>query len=159
MFLKLCHEFASPAEAEHHFKELEMPLECSTVASTSPEVAAPITELDPVCASEDSIGACQRVLARLPPDSQLEILSSFFSVVVGCCPSAPMIPQDFLKLVLHGMQQLHAAGRSNIIYNLAKALGTLRSDGTTSLMPVHRMPVGLIEYATNFFTASSVYRV
>ena len=162
MFLKLCHEFASSAEAERHFKELEMPLEISATASSSPEatsVGSTVTALDPVCTSEDNTGACPRALARLPPDSQLEILPLIFSEVVGRHPSAPTIPQDFLKLVLHGMQQLHIAGRSNIIYNLAKALGTFRSDGTTSLMPVHWMPVGLIEYAVNFFTASSVHKV
>lgn len=162
VFSKLCHEFASPAEAERHFNELEMPLETSAAAGTRPQVTllgSTVTALDPGCTSEDSTGACQRALARLPPDSQLEILSLIFSEVVGRHPSAPTIPQDFLKLVLRGMQQLHAGGRSNIIYNLAKALGTLRSDGATSLMPVHRMPVGLIEYAVNFFTASSVQKV
>ena len=82
-----------------------------------------------------------------------------FSRILSLQYATPTVPPDFLQLVASGMQHLHGAGRSNAIYLLAKALGTLRSDGSDSLMPAKRMPMGLIEYTINFFTTSSVQKV
>ena len=42
---------------------------------------------------------------------------------------------------------------------MVKAVETMRSDGSDLLLPAERMPMGLIEYAVNFFTASSVQKV
>lgn len=65
-----------------------------------------------------------------------------------------MVPHEFIAQSLVTMQRLQHAGRSNVLALLAKALGTMRPDGRDSLMPICRMPVGLIEYAVNFFGAS-----
>ena len=40
------------------------------------------------------------------------------------------IPVDYIKLSLRGMQRLKDAGRFNVIYGLAKGLGTDRPDGS-----------------------------
>ena len=58
------------------------------------------------------------------------------------------VEADFLFLAASGMQNLCNAGRSNSIYLLAKALGTMRKDSSDSLLPV----MGLIEYIVSFFT-------
>ena len=47
------------------------------------------------------------------------------------------------------MKNLQVAGRSNVIYLLAKAVGTRRADDADTLLPVRRMPMGLIEYTTS----------
>ena len=57
------------------------------------------------------------------------------------------------------MRHLGEAGRSNITYSLAKAVGTMRPDRSDSLLPTKNMPMGLIVYAVNFFTASSIQKV
>ena len=54
------------------------------------------------------------------------------------------------------MRHLGEAGRSNIIYSLAKAVGP---GGCDSLLPTKNMPMGLVEYAVNFFIASSIQKV
>ena len=108
--------------------------------------------------SEDAVRVCHHALEALHSHEQLEILSLLFSRVLQKC-STPTIPPDFLVLVSDGMQRLHASKWSNVIYLLAKALGTLRSDGSESLMPVNKMPMGLLEYTVNFFTASSIQKV
>ena len=69
------------------------------------------------------------------------------------------MPLDFLELVAGGVQHLHEARRSNVIYSLAKAVGTMRKDGSDSLLPARRMPMGLMEYAVTFFTVSSIQKV
>ena len=71
--------------------------------------------------------------------------------------SSVTVPAEFIAHSLVAMERLKHAGRSNILALLAKALGTVRPDGVESLMPVHRMPVGLIKYAVNFFTSIYVY--
>ena len=47
----------------------------------------------------------------------------------------------------------------NVLYNLAKGLGTPRLDGSDSRFPAKRMPMGLVEYATNFFVADKMQQV
>lgn len=69
------------------------------------------------------------------------------------------MPHDFLELVASGVQNLHRQKRTNVIYSLAKAVGTMKADGSDSLLPVKHMPMGLIEYAVTFFTVSSVQKV
>ena len=68
-------------------------------------------------------------------------------------------PSDFIHLGIQGMDRLHKADRMNVIYLIAKALGTARPDGSDSLLPTSRMPMGLIEHIANFFTATSVQQV
>ena len=78
----------------------------------------------------------------------MEILSTLFSELVKVS-NAPDIPLDFLTLSVAGMKNLQVAGRSNVIYLLAKAVGTRRADDADTLLPVRRMPMGLIEYTTS----------
>ena len=68
-------------------------------------------------------------------------------------------PSDFLHLAIQGMERLHKAGRMNVIYLITKALGTTCTDGSDSLLPTSRMPMGLIEHIVSFFIATSVQQV
>ena len=54
------------------------------------------------------------------------------------------IPVDFIKLSLRGMQRLKDAGRFNVIYGLAKGLGTDRPDGSGPCFPTSRMQLLLL---------------
>ena len=69
-----------------------------------------------------------------------------------------LLPSDFLKLVVSAFNHLHQSRRGNVVYLLAKALGTTRPDGSDSLLPTSRIPMGLLEYIVTFFTASSVQK-
>ena len=91
----------------------------------------------------------------------LQVLSQLFSQMLIRHYSTPALgmPDDFLELVASGVQHLHQEKRTNVIYSLAKAVGTMRVDGSDSLLPAKRMPMGLIEYAVSFFTVSSVQKV
>ena len=101
---------------------------------------------------------CQEALAGLPPSEQVAVLSELFSAYLRHCNLQAVEP-EFLELAARGMQHLHEKGRTNVIYSMVKAVGTMHSDGSDSLLPAERMPMGLIEYAVNFFTASSVQKV
>jgi len=45
------------------------------------------------------------------------------------------------------------------MYNLAKGVGTQRADGSDSRFPMKCMPMGLIEYAADFFANDNVQQV
>ena len=57
------------------------------------------------------------------------------------------------------MQRLSGGGQSNVLYNLAKGIGTMRSDLSDSHFPIKRMPLGLVEYIANFFAADHLQQV
>ena len=105
------------------------------------------------------IGACKQALVALDASEQVAVLSELYSAYLRQHYNTQAVPSDFLELVARGMQHLHEKGRTNVIYSIAKAVGTMRSDGSDSLLPTARMPMGLIEYAVNFYTVSSVQKV
>lgn len=49
-----------------------------------------------------------------------------------------------------GMKHLES---TNVLYELAKGLGTMHPDGSDSYFPTSRMPMGLLQYMVNFFNA------
>ena len=69
------------------------------------------------------------------------------------------MPDDFLELSVSAMNQTRSSGWSNVLYSLAKGLGTERPDGSDSCFPSRRMPMGLIEYACNFFAQTDINKV
>ena len=76
-----------------------------------------------------------------------------------CNHSNQDIPTDFLCMAAKGMHYLKVVNQSNVIYLLARGLGTMRVDGMDALIPAKRMPMGLIEYTFNFFTGNAVNKV
>ena len=54
---------------------------------------------------------------------------------------------------------LKNCNQTNVAYGLAKVIGTLRPDKTDSLMPTKRMPMGLVEYLVQFFSADNLTKV
>lgn len=62
------------------------------------------------------------------------------------------IPRDFLSVATSAMVRLSKCQRSNVVYNLAKGISTMRADNSDSCFPVLRMPMGLVEYLTSFYT-------
>ena len=69
------------------------------------------------------------------------------------------IPQDYLELSVQAMLHLKQCDRSNILYSLAKGLGTLKPDGSDSKFPAKRMPAGLLQHMVNFFAADNLSQV
>ena len=57
------------------------------------------------------------------------------------------------------MVRLKKGQQSNVIYNLARGVGTECPDQTDSRFPVSRMPLGLVEYVTDFFVAEDINMV
>ena len=99
----------------------------------------------------------ENLLDALPMESLIEILSKLFtkySIAAGVS-----VRDDFLLLSVKAMLQLKRNYRNNVVYNLVKGLGTTRPDGSDSRFPTKMMPMGLVEYITNFFVADTVQQV
>ena len=95
---------------------------------------------------------------QLISDCSVEYLSSVFTQV--CEKELGLkIPKDFLVLASSAMVRLSEKNRSNILYNLAKGISTMRADGLDSRFPTQRMPMGLMEYTASFFVADDLNQV
>ena len=153
MTTTLAKQFINPAAAEEFYcTQQQCQLQTNPPPFLSSSQTYQLTE-------EHGIAVCQQVFASLKFDQQLSFLSEAFCDYLKQNTHVQDVSHDFLQLVVEGMEQLHVADRTNVIYLLAKALGTLRPDSSESLLPTRRMPMGMLEYIVNFFTASSVQQV
>lgn len=129
-------------------------------SSTTPQVVSMSIQGAPArdLSAEDAYSQCAAALNSLLPPQQLSVLSQLFVDYIHL-HACSRVPEDFLNVTVEGIRHLSRNGRSNVIYLLAKALGTMRSDGLDSLLPTKRMPMGLIEHIVNFFTVDAINKV
>lgn len=107
---------------------------------------------------EEAVSSIQHLLSRFDSTIQLQIISSIYQTY-ALNSMEVLIPMDYIQLSIAAMNNLKHAGRSNVLYKFSKAVVTLRDDGTDTLLPVKRLPLALIEYCVNFYTATSVVKV
>jgi hypothetical protein len=62
----------------------------------------------------------------------------------------------FVSLSIQAMKTLKKKGKPNAIKDFVKCLGLTRLDSQEPLMPVDRMPFGLIQHQIQFFCASDI---
>ena len=68
-------------------------------------------------------------------------------------------PRDYVSLSLEAMKTLSVVCKSSLICKFVYALGTKRPASDEPLMPINRMPFGLIQYQIEFFSATNVMQV
>jgi len=103
------------------------------------------------------VALLQYLFSQLQPECQLAALSELFTSYMNQFSLA--VPNDFLSNAANAMVRLTDAGRTNVLYNLAKGIGTLRLDGSDSCFPTNRMPMGLVEYIAQFFAVDNLQQV
>ena len=102
--------------------------------------------------------ALLHVFSKLPVDTHSQVLSILFSSYL-LATSSVSVPDNFLCHAAAAMIHLHHGGRTNILYNLAKGVETLRQDNSDTRFPIKCMPMGLIEYVTQLFAADNLQQV
>ena len=113
--------------------------------------------IDVVAESEDSSPSLEEVteyIGKIGIDQQLKVISVVFQKLAGSTYGVE-IDGDFLELALQASKHLQECGRSNVLCGLARAIGTLRLDGSDSRLLAKRMPMGLLEHTANFFNSDS----
>ena len=108
----------------------------------------------------NSIDSCtvMYMFSQLPAELQLTVLSELFSSYLSKMFSLT-VPEDFLFYATNAMLRLSDGGRTNVLYNLAKGIGTLRPDKKDSRFPIKQMPMGLVEYIAQFFAVDNLQQV
>ena len=69
------------------------------------------------------------------------------------------VPHDFLIYSAKAMQQLKNRMRSNVLYKLARGIGTVHKDGSDSCFPTKRMPMSMLEYMADFYSSPNLQTV
>ena len=98
------------------------------------------------------------MLPQILEESCLPLLSELSSAFLSI-RFALSVPKDFLYLAEIAMVQLSDGGWTNILYNLAKRIRTMRPDTKISRFPVMQMPMGLVEYTAQLFAADNLQQV
>lgn len=140
---KLQHQYSSPRDAK-----INLLPDC--VASASFQIA----ELSLDC--EDYECNCRKYFEKLPSSQQIELISKLYNVFTSNFFPDVSVPPNYLELSLKAMKRLQSKNRSNILFGLARGLAILREDGSDSLIPISRMPFGLLEYVIEFFQSAKV---
>ena len=66
---------------------------------------------------------------------------------------------NFIDLSLSAMENLKLHSKTNVLYKLAKIVATKRPDCDETLIPLNRMPWGLIQYQIDFFACQNINEV
>lgn len=65
----------------------------------------------------------------------------------------------FVQLSLKAMRRLEVNGKVNLVVKFCQCLANDRPDKSGPLVPLHRMPFGMIQYCIEFFTCTNVMQV
>ena len=158
--VKLCRQFSAPEEADVYFqKELgrsrDVPLtemEHSGLQGAQLNHHSIATQTEQ--GAKNIVDETLSLISTLPEAEHFNAVGRLLKDVVRMHGLGIVIPDDFLSKSISAMQNLRASDRHNILYGLAVGLGTTRPDKSDSLIPTKRMPMGLLEYLTKFFTST-----
>lgn len=144
----LAKKFKTPKAAEAHYC---MPDTSAVSAHTCASIHKAATVSANVQTDDVNVSTITDLFNTLPVDDQMEVLSKLFSVYMlnSFCIN---VPEDFISYAANAMSELRLDQHTNILYNLAKGIGTLRPDSSDSRFPIKRMPMGLIEYSESFLS-------
>ena len=78
---------------------------------------------------------------------------------IACEQGIDSNPAGFIALAINSMKMLQEVGKNNLVFKFCEAISKNRPGTKIPLMPLNRMPFGLIQYNIEFFTATHVKQV
>lgn len=78
---------------------------------------------------------------------------------VACKKGITSNPRSFIQLSLEAMKRLEDNNKVNLVFKFCQGLAQDRPDKSGPLIPIHRMPFGLMQYCMEFFTCTNVMQV
>ena len=78
---------------------------------------------------------------------------------VACKKGITSNPRSFIQLSLEAMKRLEDNNKVNLVFKFCQGLAQDRPDKSGPLIPIHRMPFGLLQHCIEFFTCTSVMQV
>ena len=98
------------------------------------------------------------IFALLGTDDILEMMDNIF-LNVAKRKEITSNPSHFISLSVLAMENLQNHKKINLLFKFAECVGKQRPDGSDTLMPMNRMPFGLLEYQIQFFTCTNTQQV
>ena len=148
----LAKHYSSPQDAEVQYCNQVIPPADEATDASKQNLSSGVQR-----GGTDSFTLIVQLFTELAMEDQSKVLSELFELYMSS--RYLHVPEDFLVHATNAMVQLKQNGRSNVLYNLAKGIGTLREDGSDSRFPSKRMSMGLVEYAADFFVADNLQKV
>ena len=68
-------------------------------------------------------------------------------------------PRTFVQFSMDAMKRLEDNSKPNLVLKFCQGLALDRPNNAGPLIPIHRMPLGLIQYCIEFFTCTNVMQV
>jgi len=78
---------------------------------------------------------------------------------VACKKGITSNPRSFIQLSLEAMKRLEDNNKVNLVFKFCQGLAQDRPDKSGPLIPIHRMPFGLMQYCMEFFTCTNVMQI
>ena len=132
--------FKTPADADVHYfgRSEEFAVKVVTESVQQLSLSAPATISTSTQTTERDIGKVIGELMKcLDEHEQLKTISEVFHVYVLVNHSVN-IPEDFLVVASQAMAQLKCHNCSNVLYNIAKSMGTLQPESDNQYPPMTR---------------------
>ena len=106
------------------------------------------------CAAS-TITSCLKGYHDLTMKMKYELISTLFTPYIQDLCFDPWVidkfPNDFLKLCIEAVKNLHDQGKDNLIYHTAKCF-SLRHNSSQTRLPIGQMPFGLLDYIVKFLS-------
>lgn len=170
----LAKRFPDPLQAEKHFgNDPPVPADSGSPISEESPSEQPPAEVESTGSPPSSEELCLSPLPvevidtmqvaitqfnRLPSAQKVHFLSEMLKMYAESS-SDLTVPEDYLHLSLEAMKRLKDSNHINVLYELAKGLGTTRPDGSDSYFPTKRMPMGMLQYMVLFFNSKAGQQV
>lgn len=160
MMAKIQKQFDTPAEADQHYfgRGGDVSRKSHQCQRRWSRLLRLRTSGDGQVTSEGDAQHAVALRSRLPQLEQMAIIADLLHKLAVAYYQVN-IPHDFLQLALSAAQHLQRCGCSNVVYELARVVGRMRSDGLDSRLPAKRMPMGLVEHMVHFFNANTYQKV
>ncbi len=108
--------------------------------------------------TSDKVACIEAVMQKMDLNDAEEVANmAFYQLALKKDISS--YPSNFAEIASNAMVILQEHNKPNIVYNLAKCLGTYRPGTTATIMPINRMPFGLLEYQIQFFSCTNTSQV
>ena len=78
---------------------------------------------------------------------------------IACKRGLTSNPRTFIQLSLEAMKRLEDDNKVNLVFKFCQGLALDRPDKSGPLIPIHRMPFGLMQHCIEFFTCTNVMQV
>ena len=98
-------------------------------------------------------------LAKLLPRKELIVCADMVFLHLADLQGETCNPVNYVSLSLEAMKTLSIISQSSLICKFVYMLGTKRPGSGEPLMPINRMPFGLMQYQIEFFSSTNVMQV